>query len=190
MAQSPHDPWACRWQPQIMLLFPVLLQTGDTRPRVHPGEQQGPAITKQKYAGCQVTAEMRCANHCQPHCRQLRDISHFKSEDHLSHFILSQKWCLGRVKYIKQTFEESTIFCSFGRAPSLAPCMQAQAQESWHRTRQLLWVESQWARLLCTQEASWHRWSPWPSIWIQPTKHSVSQNFLMLQKTKRDILLS
>lgn len=75
MAQSPRGPWACRWQPQITLLFPVLLQTGGTHLPVHPGEPQGPITNKVE--ACWRSGENRKDMHkpLSPTCRWFWEIS-------------------------------------------------------------------------------------------------------------------
>lgn len=95
MAQSPRGPWACRWQPQIRLSFPVLLQTGDTHLPVHRGEQQDPVTTKWKHVGSQVITEWDTQTTVTPGSFEK---SHSKSGEPLSHLVLCQIRCWGRNK--------------------------------------------------------------------------------------------
>lgn len=77
-----------------MPLFPVLLQTGDTHLPVHPGEQQGPVMTKTEagWKSRDKTGEMDKP----PSPQRRQGFEKCQSADHFSHSVLSQQRCLGR----------------------------------------------------------------------------------------------
>ena len=128
MAQSPRGPWACKWQPRIMLLFPVLLQTGDTHLPIHPGEQQDPVTTKWTHVGSQVVTETRWTN-LSPRADSFEK-SHSKSREHLWHLALSQLRCLGtewRIshRHLKRTVSAAAlgVFLPWPLYSSLSPAL-------------------------------------------------------------------